>query len=304
MRLLSSSMRARSSISGLLAIPCWTAVLMLAAAAETPPPSGTDTDAAIAAWGVTGSAPQTGSSAHTSGRAFRAKIVVVIDKPTQEMKVFASNVELYTWKVSTGLRSYDTPSGTYTARSMNEIWYSRQWDDAPMPHAIFFTRKGHAIHGTEETQKLGRPASHGCVRLAPENARTLFALVKEIGLENTEIVLSGEIPKDEVKVARQGGQKQQIRSAKKPAKIVLKKTKPSSKKSLARSDLNKQKASAKPKAAQTQQITAKQQTKPTTKFDPYAIGAPRRLSRRELRRLYYSGMLPPPGYAPRALPRY
>src|SRR5438876_261787 len=84
--------------------------------------------------------------------------------------LFVDDVERYTWKVSTGMRGYDTPSGTYTARSMNEIWYSKQWDDAPMPHATFFTKKGHAIHGTEETQKLGRPASHGCVRLAPENA--------------------------------------------------------------------------------------------------------------------------------------
>jgi hypothetical protein len=230
------------------------------------------------------------------------KIVVVIDKPTQEMKIYVDSVERYTWKVSTGLRSYDTPSGTYTARSMNEIWYSKQWDDAPMPHAIFFTKKGHAIHGTEETQKLGRPASHGCVRLAPENARTLFALVKETGLEKTEIVLNGEIPK-EVKVASQGSPKQQIRPAKKTAKIVLKKTKPSSTTRVARSDLNKQKASAKPKASEKQQ-TAAQRIKPRreyfdSKFDPYAIGTPRRLSRREWRRFYDSGAaggLPPSYY--------
>lgn len=272
-------------------------MLTLHAAAETPPPSSTKTDAAIAAWGVTGSAPQTGSSAHTSGRPFKAPIVVVIDKPTQEMKVFVDNVERYSWKVSTGLSSYDTPIGTYTARSMNEIWYSRQWDDAPMPHAIFFTRKGHAIHGTEETRKLGRPASHGCVRLAPENARTLFALVKETGLENTEIVLAGEIPKEEVKLTRTASRKQQIKPAKQPAKLVLSKKKPGSKQSLARSEPNKQKTVAK------EPIEAKQQAKPPktfadTKFDPYAIGTSRRLSRRELRRLYHSGAARalPPGY--------
>jgi len=282
-------------------------MLILAAAAETPPSSSTQADAAIAAWGITGSGPQTGSSAHTSGRAFRAPIVVVIDKPVQEMKVFVDNVERYSWKVSTGLRSYDTPSGTYTARSMNEIWYSKQWDDAPMPHAIFFTKRGHAIHGTEETHKLGRPASHGCVRLAPENARTLFALVKETGLANTEIVLNGDIPREEVKAASHGSRKQQIRPAKKPAKIVLNKKKPSSKKSLARSDRKKQKASAK------EQIAEQQPVKPPKRFvdprvDPDGIGVPRRLSRRERLRLYYSGaprMSPPPGYArPRALPRY
>jgi hypothetical protein len=160
---------------------------------------------------------------------------------------------------------------------MNEIWYSRQWDDAPMPHAIFFTRKGHAIHGTEERQKLGRPASHGCVRLAPENARTLFALVKETGLANAEIVLNGNIPREEVKAASHGSPKQQIRPVKKPAKIVLNKKKPSSKKSLARSDRKKQKASARQKASAKQQIATQQPVKPPKRFvdprvDPNGIG--------------------------------
>ena len=146
-----------------------------------------------------GGAPEESpSGAFEDENSTRPKILVEIDKPTQEMKVFIDGVERYTWEVSTGLRGYDTPSGKYTARSMNEIWYSKQWDDAPMPHAIFFTKKGHAVHGTTETKHLGKPASHGCVRLAPENARTLFALVKEKGLENTEIVLNGDAPKIEV----------------------------------------------------------------------------------------------------------
>ena len=64
---------------------------------------------------------------------------------------------------------------------MNEIWYSKQWDNAPMPHAVFFTKEGHAIHGTNEVRRLGKPASHGCVRLSPQNATTLYALVEENG---------------------------------------------------------------------------------------------------------------------------
>ena len=205
-------------------------------------------------WGTSGSTAQTGSSANTSGKAFKvpndqyanvgsdivapdtqaelspsspppeqssevitppaSKVLVIINKPTQKMKVFVDDVELYSWKVSSGRPGYATPSGAYNASSMNEIWYSKEWDDAPMPHAIFFTKKGHAIHGTEETKKLGRPASHGCVRLAPEDARTLFALVKEKGLENTEIVLSGETPGGDSRVARTGPRKQQMNRAK------------------------------------------------------------------------------------------
>jgi hypothetical protein len=86
---------------------------------------------------------------------------------------------------------------------MNEIWYSKQWDNAPMPHAIFFTKKGHAIHGTLETKKLGKAASHGCVRISPDNATTLYKLVEATGLENTQVVLSGETPGGEAQVASQ-----------------------------------------------------------------------------------------------------
>jgi hypothetical protein len=89
------------------------------------------------------------------------------------------------------MSGYSTPSGTYTTTSMNKIWYSKQWDNAPMPHAIFFTKKGHAIHGSLDTKHLGSAASHGCVRLSPPNAETLFTLVEATGLENVQVVLSG-----------------------------------------------------------------------------------------------------------------
>ena len=66
--------------------------------------------------------------------------------------------------------------------------FSKEWDDAPMPHSVFFTKQGHAIHGSFDTKRLGSPASHGCVRLAPANAAKLFALVKQEGLANTQVV--------------------------------------------------------------------------------------------------------------------
>jgi hypothetical protein len=84
---------------------------------------------------------------------------------------------------------------------MNEIWYSKQWDNAPMPHAVFFTKEGHAIHGTHEVKRLGRPASHGCVRLSTQNAATLYALVAKTGLKNTQVILAGLTPGGEAKVA-------------------------------------------------------------------------------------------------------
>ena len=86
---------------------------------------------------------------------------------------------------------------------MNEIWYSKEWDNAPMPHSIFFMTDGHAIHGSYEVKKLGKPASHGCVRLSPQNATTLYSLVGKNGLKNTQVVLTGVTPGGEFKVASQ-----------------------------------------------------------------------------------------------------
>jgi hypothetical protein len=134
-----------------------------------------------------------------------AAVVINIDKARQKMTVLLDGVEKYDWPVSTGVAGYSTPSGTYTATSMNEIWYSKEWDNAPMPHSIFFRKDGHAIHGSYEVKKLGKPASHGCVRISPENAATLYALVKKVGLKNTEVVLTGVTPGGEYKVARSAG---------------------------------------------------------------------------------------------------
>ena len=86
---------------------------------------------------------------------------------------------------------------------MNEIWYSKEWDNAPMPNAIFYMKDGHAIHGTLEAKFLGKPASHGCIRLSRANAKTLFSLVKKNGLNNTQVVVAGETPGGEAKVAAQ-----------------------------------------------------------------------------------------------------
>jgi lipoprotein-anchoring transpeptidase ErfK/SrfK len=132
-----------------------------------------------------------------------SKILINIDKSRQQMTVFVDGIEKYTWPVSTGKRGYSTPSGTYTPSSMNKIWYSKEWDNAPMPHAIFYMKDGHAIHGSYETKNLGKPASHGCVRIDPKNATALFELVKANGLENTTVVLDGVTPGGEAKIAKQ-----------------------------------------------------------------------------------------------------
>lgn len=74
---------------------------------------------------------------------------------------------------------------------MEEDHYSKEFDDAPMPHAIFFTKSGHAIHGTDSVNRLGSPASHGCVRLSRANAATLYGLVQKDGVLNATVTLTG-----------------------------------------------------------------------------------------------------------------
>jgi hypothetical protein len=160
-------------------------------------------DAALVLFPVTAHAGSNSRRAVDAGVAGAKKVAVIvsIDKTNQQMTVSLDGIDRYEWPVSTGRAGYSTPSGTYTATSMNEIWYSKQWDNAPMPHSIFFMKDGHAIHGSFEVKNLGRPVSHGCVRIAPKNAAILYALVKQNGLENTRVEVTGVTPGGEYNVA-------------------------------------------------------------------------------------------------------
>ena len=120
-----------------------------------------------------------------------AKVDITIDKDNQQMTVSVDGVARYQWPVSTGIPSRETPNGTFRAFRMEEDHYSKEFDDAPMPHSIFFTKIGHAIHGTDSVSRLGTPASHGCVRLSRANASTLYALVQSQGVLNTTVTLTG-----------------------------------------------------------------------------------------------------------------
>ena len=122
-----------------------------------------------------------------------AKVLIIVDKSAQQMDVSVDGVHRWTFPVSTGVPRYDTPSGSYRAFRMEADHFSKEWDDAPMPHSIFFTPQGHAIHGYLNTKNIGNPASHGCVRLEPANAAKLFALVEQQGVTNATVVLKGDV---------------------------------------------------------------------------------------------------------------
>jgi lipoprotein-anchoring transpeptidase ErfK/SrfK len=117
-----------------------------------------------------------------------AEILVQIDRSTQTMEVTVDGAPRYNWAVSTGRPGLATPAGIFHAQRLAVTWFSRKYDNSPMPHSIFF-HGGFAIHGTYETAYLGRPVSHGCVRLLPANASVLFGLVQEEGAGVTTIVV-------------------------------------------------------------------------------------------------------------------
>ena len=145
--------------------------------------------------------------------AANAAVQVTIDKNTQTMDVAVDGVHRWTWPVSTGVPSHETPNGSFRAFRMEADHFSKEWDDAPMPHSIFFTKIGHAIHGTDAARNLGNPASHGCVRLSKDNAAKLYELVEQQGVLNTTVTLTGS---SQIALAR-GRQNINVANAANPA---------------------------------------------------------------------------------------
>jgi len=131
----------------------------------------------------------------------RANILITVDKSAQQMTVNVDGDPRYIWPVSTGMSQYDTPGGQYTPFRMEKDHFSREWDDAPMPYSIFFTKQGHAIHGTNHKID-GEAHSHGCVRLSVQHAAILWGLVKAEGMQNVRVELSGQIPTRNELIAR------------------------------------------------------------------------------------------------------
>jgi lipoprotein-anchoring transpeptidase ErfK/SrfK len=122
-----------------------------------------------------------------------ANVLISVDKNTQRMTISVDGAPHYQFAVSTGRTGYGTPNGAYHPQRLERTWFSKEYYNSPMPHSIFF-HGGYAIHGSYEINRLGGPASHGCIRLHPQNAAALFALVKQQGIDATTIVVSGQNP--------------------------------------------------------------------------------------------------------------
>ncbi|MBS7545899.1 L,D-transpeptidase [Ancylobacter oerskovii] len=130
-----------------------------------------------------------GAAAALAPPARAGAVLARIDIGAQRMDVWVDGALQFSWPVSTARKGYLTPTGSFRPQRLHRRYFSRKYDNAPMPHAVFFHR-GWAIHGTGDLRRLGRPASHGCVRLAPANAATFYRLVGTHGRADTRIVIS------------------------------------------------------------------------------------------------------------------
>ena len=128
------------------------------------------------------------ASAVVGAKTAQADILINVNKGAQRMTVTVDGSVRHTWAISSGLDG-GPPSGSYRPERLERTWYSQKYDFSPMPHSIFFFH-GYAIHGTNYVSRLGRRASHGCVRLHPRHAATLFALVQDHGKRRTRIVVT------------------------------------------------------------------------------------------------------------------
>jgi lipoprotein-anchoring transpeptidase ErfK/SrfK len=116
-------------------------------------------------------------------------VVANIDVSSQSMSVNVNGWPTGYWAVSTARPGYHTPRGSFRVQRMARVYFSKKYDNSPMPNSVFFSG-GIAIHGSYHIRQLGTPASHGCVRLAPENAARLYELVEEYGAARTRITVT------------------------------------------------------------------------------------------------------------------
>jgi lipoprotein-anchoring transpeptidase ErfK/SrfK len=207
--LLQGSMSGAVNAAEPAALPAAGAPIAAEATQKLPAPAASAAVETSAPKSVNGTQPETKVAARTESavkpRPVAPTLTAHIDLSSQTMTVREGGQVIHSWKVSTGRSGYLTPPGSFRPTWVSRMHYSKKYDDAPMPHSVFFNG-GIAVHGTYAAGMLGRPASHGCVRLARGNAATFFRLVGRHGFARTRIVVHGRTPASRSnRVAREEG---------------------------------------------------------------------------------------------------
>ena len=123
-----------------------------------------------------------------AGAASASTVRATVDLSKQRMTVYVAGRKKYSWRVSTGKRGWRTKPGVYTPYAQREEFYSTKWNMS-LPYLTLIGYDGTAVHGTHQTSRLGRPASHGCIRLSISNARRFYRLVQRFGFSQTQVVV-------------------------------------------------------------------------------------------------------------------
>lgn len=117
----------------------------------------------------------------------RAEVRVDISLAAQKLTLKEGDAEPRVFTISSGKKGFRTPAGCFIVDQTMRMAYSSKYGGSPMPFSVFF--KGgtkYATHGTSHLDQLGSPASHGCVRLHPDNARIVFETVRRHDPDNTK----------------------------------------------------------------------------------------------------------------------
>ena len=121
------------------------------------------------------------------------QVYAQVVKSEQKLYLYFQGTLQSTWAISTGLPQYETPllnqnpnGRIYDAYTSAKFPGGDYKGLGNMPYAVFI-RGGFAVHGTAESnwRKLGTKASHGCIRLHPDNAQYFNRLIKDAGIYNS-----------------------------------------------------------------------------------------------------------------------
>ena len=96
--------------------------------------------------------------------------------------------------VSTGRPGYDTPNGTFKPNRMDADHLSQEWDNAPMPHSIFFDLHGHAIHGFFDVKHLGLAGVAWLRAAVAGPCRDAVRTGEGRGMGSTTVIVGGQTP--------------------------------------------------------------------------------------------------------------
>ena len=113
-------------------------------------------------------------------------VIALIRIGDQKLQLYERGRFLSEWDISSARAGKITPRGSWTAKWLSKNHKSSIYDGAEMPFSVFFDGD-YAIHGTRQINRLGEPASAGCIRLHPDNAKIFFDLAMLYGVENTLI---------------------------------------------------------------------------------------------------------------------